>query len=277
MTTGILYGCVILHTFRTVFAQEPYTPIEFTREYIPFTFPFSDLEKLDKGNHFGPFSEKVENVFDYWMGGIGVESSKLSAPSRGVTISGMRVGDNISDSVANLTHKIIYSLLTINSDSTDEDKSLPYLDLVYSKVSKNLQGRWCATFDISSSKSKFVIMSKDVPLYLFTFSDDEATYLMWTNEESLRQRMREHYGEQFYYYNLGTLKNGTLVLQSYYLRRIYQKWRKNLKDKLKIMNALEEYISKKTITDTSVQNHITENSRDVIVNSSVSNINNRSE
>jgi hypothetical protein len=231
--SGILYGCVVLHTVRD--------------SYTPVTFPFTELPKVEKGNHFGPLREDLELPFDYWLGGSGLEVSKLSAPSRGVTIGGMRVGEHSED---NLTHKIIYNLLTINSDSTADDRTLPYLDLVYSKVSKNIKGRLYATFDINSSKSKFVIMSKEIPVYLFTFSDDEAAYLIWSNEESLRHRMRQLYGEDFYYYNLGTLLNGTLVLQSYYLRKIYQKWRKLLRDRLKIMNALEEYINKKTLRDT---------------------------
>lgn len=232
--TGILYGCVALHSYREQVVVSP------------LTFPFIDLNKLEIGNHFGEKNSAEEKPFDYWLGGTELEVSKLSAPSRGVTIGGMRVGDVSAENVA---HKIIYSLLTINSDSTEEDKNLPYLDLVYAKISKNLQGKMYATFDICSSKSKFVIMSKDIPVYLFTFSDEEATYLMWSNEVTLRQRMREFYGEAFYYYNLGTLLNGTLVLQSYYLRRIYQKWRKLLRDRLKIMNALEEYVYKKTIRD----------------------------
>ena len=230
--TGSLYGCVVLYTNRLGSSV--------------LTFPFSELENIESGNHFGYYNQGLENQFDYWLGGVGVETAKLSAPSRGVTIGGMRIGD---PSESNLAHKIIYSLLTINSDSTEDDKNLPYLDLVYSKISKNLTGKMYACFDISSSKSKFVIMSKDIPVYLFTCSDEEATYLVWSNEETLRKRMREHYGESFYYYNLGTLVNGTLVLQSYYLRKIYQKWRKLLRDRLKIMNALEEYITKKTLKD----------------------------
>jgi len=139
--------------------------------------------------------------------------------------------------------------LTINADATEEDKNLPYLDLVYAKVSTTLTGRMYAVFDVTSSKSKFVLMSKDIPVYLFTASNEDVTYLFWSNEESLRHRMREHYGDLFYYYNLGTLVNGTLVLQSYYLRKLYQKWRRLLRDHLKIMNALEEYVTKKTIRD----------------------------
>ena len=231
-TTGTLYGCVVLHTSR----EGP----------SPVTFPFGEVTKVDYGNHFGRFDPGSENSFDYWLGGTDIEMAKLSAPSRGVTIGGMRVGEPTE---VNLTHKIIYSLLTINSDSSEEDKNLPYLDLVYAKVSKDLGVKMYACFDIVSSKSKFVIMSKDIPVYLFTFSDEEATYLMWSNEESLRHRMREQYGERFFYYNLLTLTNGTLVLQSFYLRRLYQKWRKLLRDRLKIMNALEEYISKKTLKD----------------------------
>lgn len=232
-TTGLLYGCVVLHTAR-------YGP-------SPVEFPFNTLTNVEHGNHFGRFTQEAETVFDYWLGGSSLETVKLSAPSRGVTIGGMRVGDSSVES--NLTHKIIYSLLTINADSSDEDKNRSYLDLVYSKVSKDLGAKMYACFDITSSKSKFVIMSKDLPVYLFTFSDDDATYLMWSNEASLKERMKEFYGERFFYYSFNTLTSGTLVLQSYYLHRLYQKWRKLLRDKLKIMNALEEYITKKTIKD----------------------------
>lgn len=237
--TGLLYGCVVLHSYRG----------EASSTVSPVTFPFVHMDKIEIGNHFGEKVSDEEKPFDYFLGCIDAETSKLSAPSRGVTIGGMRVGDESED---NLTHKIIYNLLTINSTSTEEDKNLPYLDLVYAKISKNAKGRMFATFDILSSKSKFVIMSKGVPVYMFTFSDEHATYFMWSNEETLRQRMRDFYGNQFYYYDLGVLIDGTLVIQSYYVRKLYQKWRKNLRDRLMVMNALEEYINKKTLKDADI-------------------------
>lgn len=232
--TDSMYGCLCLSALDK-------TPI--------IDFPFDSLAKIEKGNHLRHYSESTQQEFDYVIGGgstlVEPEYAKLSNVSRGITISGFRIGDHTEE---NPTKQIIYRLLTLNTDNTEDERDLPYLDLVYSKISKALSGRFFSIFDIRSSRSKFVIISKNIPVYMFVACNDTCMYLFWSNEETLRHRMRENYGNAFFYYTLTPMVNGTLVIQSLYLRRWLAKWRLSLHTDLKVLNVLDEYLVKKTIS-----------------------------
>jgi hypothetical protein len=235
LETDALYGYLCLSSYRS--------------EESPLKFPFHDLLRTYSGNHVSDYDSFREGPFDYCFGGgtkVEPEFAKLSNTTRGVTISGMRVGD-VSDE--NQTKHIIYNLLTLNTNSTEEDKDTPYLNLVYSKISKSLTGRFFAAFEVTSTRSKFVLISRAIPVYMFVACDDKATYLIWSNEETLRERMREVYQNQFFYYPLRPLTNGTLVIQSFYLKRLIKKWRASLHSDLRVMNVLDEYLRKRTLAN----------------------------
>jgi hypothetical protein len=248
--TGLLYGCVNLQTYRGGKASAS-----------ALVFPFNDLKNAERGNHLSAYDADNEKIYDYVLGGVDIDRAKLSATSRGVTIAGVQVSATASptegvpdtgSSSSSSVKQTIYKLLAVNSDITEDEKSLPYLDLVWAKVSSTLSGKFLATFDVNSDRSKLVIISRDVPVYMFLAFDDCGTYLVWSNEISLRQRMRDHYGDSFYYYPLGNMVNGTLVLQAYYLNQNWRKWRKNLRERIKVFNAFEEYINKKIRLDDSL-------------------------
>jgi hypothetical protein len=81
------------------------------------------------------------------------------------------------------------------------------------------------------------------------FCDNESTYLLWSNEAGIEERMRAHYGERFYYYRMKPFLNGMCVIQSVYLKKKIGAWQHMLADKLKIMNALEVHLFKRLLTE----------------------------
>jgi hypothetical protein len=210
-------------------------------------FPFNELTELDKGIHIvGSYENDRQSPFDFWVGGREAEHSNMFVPQRGLSLSGFRAGEQTED---NLTKRTIQQLLALNSNPTEAERKMAYLDLAYGKVFSRLQERFFLTMEIMSSSPKFVLMTRDIPVYFLGFCDKESMYLMWSNEAGIEERMRAHYGERFYYYRMKPFLNGMCVIQSVYLKKKIIAWRHMLQDNLMIMNALEVHLFKRLITE----------------------------
>ena len=230
MSNGLIYGTIVLYA---------------DREDNPrLTLPFDNLSKVETGNHLNQsYDSSKVRAFDYAHGGTDVESAKLFVSTRSMMINGLRVGE---DGPNNMVHQTIQKLLAMNSGLAEEEEHLSFLELTYAKVFSKLEGRLFISLDIVSTQPKFVLMTRNIPVYFLGVCDEHAMHLVWSNEDSLEERMKIHYGERFFYYRMRPLLNGVCVLQSSFLRNKVVKWRQKLSDRLKIMNALETQISRRS-------------------------------
>lgn len=227
---GTIYGCLTLYNNGK--ASWP-------------SMPFNDLEVTEANNHFFSYESTKPKMNDYIHGGYKVETFKSFVSSRGIAVTGFRIGEEESVGVLKST---IHNLLAINSVSSPEEQSnSSYLELAYSKVFSKLSTRDCLFLDIVSSQPKFVIMTREIPVYFVAALNDDVAYLFWTNEETLPERIRLEYKERFYLYRFPFLINGLCILQTNFLSKRYKHWTNVFKDKLKVMNALESHISRRTI------------------------------
>jgi hypothetical protein len=234
ITTGTVLGCLVLQSPDAPTLERP-------------DFPFTELTELNKGNHIAEsFDNDRQAPFDFWLGGRDAEHSRMFVPQRGLALSGFRAGEQTQE---NLTKRTIQYLLALNSNPTEEERKMAYLDLAYGKVFNRLQERFFLTMEIMSSSPKFVLMTRDIPVHFLGICDNESTYLLWSNEAGLEERMRAHYGERFYYYRMKPFLNGMCVIQSVYLKKKISAWQHMLGDKLKIMNALEVHLFKRLLTE----------------------------
>jgi hypothetical protein len=237
ITTGTVLGCMALQTPEVPTLERP-------------DFPFSELTEVERGNHIaGSYETDRQMPFDYWIGGREAEHAKMFVPQRGLALSGFRAGEQTQE---NLTKRTIQYLLALNSNPTEEERKMAYLDLAYGKVFSKMQERFFLSMEIMSSSPKFVLMTRDIPVHFLGFCDNESTYLLWSNEAGIEERMRAHYGERFYYYRMKPFLNGMCVIQSVYLKKKISAWQHMLQDKLKIMNALEVHLFKRLLTEESI-------------------------
>ena len=227
---GVIYGCLTLQ------AQGP--PIDLSK-----LLPLAEMT-MDRSNHLSQYQPELSRSFDYVHGGLNVESHKSYVPTRGMTISGYRAG---VETETNLTKKVIQNLLTINSDNADQEQAT-FLDLAHNNLFLKTQGRFIMSLDISSQSSKFLLMSRDMQINLLAFCNHTNMYLMWTNEQNLEGRMQDVYGEEYYYYRVLPILNSTCLIQSQFLRNKFRKWLKVLKEPLKIFNALDSHLHRKSIS-----------------------------
>lgn len=232
-TGGTVLGCVVLQSI-----PEPKQP--------RIDFPFSDMEKIETGNHITSYDSTKLNPFDFWHGGRDAEKSKMFVSTRGLSLAGFRVGEQTED---NLTRRCIQHLLAINSNPTEDERNKPFLDMAFNKIFAKIPERFFLSLDITSSAPKFVLMTRDVPVYFTGFCDNEASYLLWTNEAGIEDRLREHYKERFYYYRMKPFTNGTCVIQSVYLKKKIESWQNQMTDKLKMMNALEVHLFRRLMSE----------------------------
>lgn len=235
---GVIYGCLSLQ------AQGP--PIDLSR-----LLPLADMQ-IDRSNHLSKYTPERAHSFDYLHGGIGTESHKSYVPTRGMTISGYRVGVESKD---NLTRKVIQNLLTMNSDNDVHEQST-FLGLAHNNIYLKTQGRFIMSLDLASpldgqasQRSKFLLMSRDMQLNMLAFCNSSHTnmYLMWTNEQNIENRMQSVYGEEYYYYRVFPILNSTCIIHSQYLMNKVKKWQRILRDPLKIFNALDSHLHRKSL------------------------------
>lgn len=236
--SGTVLGCIVLQT-----VDDPRQPV--------LDFPFTGMDKVETGNHITSYDSTRRSTFDFWHGGRDTEHAKLFVPSRGLALTGFRVGEQTED---NLTKRCIQYLLALNSNPTEEEKNKPFLDMAFKKIFSRVQERFFLSLDMTSSASKFVLLARDVPVYFTGFCDNESTYLLWSNEAGIEERLREHYKERFYYYRMRPFTNGVCVIQSMYLKKKVETWRTLLPDKLKFMNALEVHLFRRLMSEDGLVN-----------------------
>jgi hypothetical protein len=221
--TGGLYGYLVLDAHQA----------------HPFNFPMFPSDRMEIGNHQMLPSGGTLNNLDFLHGAHSTDFHKVYVPNRGTTISVFQVGDPSMTST-----QLVHSLLNIN-DSIDSEGAT-YLQVLHSKIFSPV-GRFCTSISVTSSQPKLALLSSDMPIYLCGFSSQEVLGITWSNDPGLIDRMREQNGTRLYYYRMPTLLNGTLLIQTRFLRSSIRRWTADRHDKLKLMNALESWLQRKTL------------------------------
>lgn len=188
------------------------------------------------------FDSAIAKPFDYWHGGHDIECLKQIVTARNTTFSGFKVKTASKESA--LT-KLVHSIVCMRQDLEDDLATSTFLNKLWFHVFPKLKDRVALSLDISSALSQFVLIARDSSIYLTSFGYQKSVYLMWSNEHSLEERMRDQLGDKVFYYRHLPLTNGVMVIQSQFLASKFSKWQTRLSD-LVTMNALDVFLQRKT-------------------------------
>lgn len=208
----------------------------------PLDLSFLEWTKLEQGNHISTFDSANPKPFDYWHGGHYADHIKQIVPARNTTFACFNIKTGRQE---NLMTRLTQNIMSMRQDMEDDLAESSFLDKLYFHVFPKLEGRLCMSLDITSALSQFVLLTRDTTLYLTSFGDLKSRYLMWSNDQTLEQRLRQQMGERFSYYRHLPLTNGVMVLQSQFLSSKFAKWQNKLSD-LVTMNALDGFLQRKT-------------------------------
>lgn len=207
------------------------------------TFPFEGMD-VRRGNHVSKYDAVEVRTFDFWHAGRHCASRDMVVAERGVTMHGHMLGVDSERELRNTMH----NLLTVNSGVRLEDRD-NMLETVTQHVLPKIINPAFISIEMQSSQPKFILFSRDAPIYLYVFCDESSYILMWTNDSNLESSMRKHYGNRFAVYRMNPIVNAVCVLHTYYLKKKFGRWKYELRDKLKVLNALEALISRRSKSD----------------------------
>lgn len=203
-------------------------------------------QHADRGNHIWPYDDRRPKSFDYVTVAKDAARSEVFVSTRHLQVRSYLIGEKADEA---LLRKVVHNLLAINSGSTEEEqRSNSYRDLAYSKVFQRIDSRALVSLTVTSSQPKFIVMTNNVPVHFFVAIGDDVTYLVWTNEVDLQLRFKERFNKAFYFFRLPTYTNGVCVIQSNFLEKRYTHWCRIMRDRLKVMNTLEEHLNRRWVT-----------------------------
>lgn len=212
--------------------------------FKPITYPFIGADTT-RGNHVKEYEPTAIHKFDYWHSTHEAHRSKLYVAERGISLDGCAVGHDSEAVMRSTLHQII----SVNSGVRMEDRD-NMLDTMTKFVLPSLKRPAFLSIDMVSSQSKFLLFSRDIPIHLNVFCDDSCWMLVWTNDAAVEERMQETYGQRFVVYRMKPIINSVCVLHTYYLKKKFNRWKFELRDRLKILNALEGMIVRRSKSDT---------------------------
>lgn len=129
-------------------------------------------------------------------------------------------------------------------DSTPD--SPPFAVNAKDNLLDKLDGSFSLTINNVSTHSTFLLLAKQVELYLFGVTCKEGSFLTWTNDGDFESRMRDRYGNDFWFYRFRPLTNGLIFFPTQrYCARWYQWSSAFNNDKLKTFAALEQAIRRR--------------------------------
>lgn len=221
--------------------------------FKPVTFPFdaesheTQVTHVETGNHI---KKKVLNEpvtlkeFDYWHTGVNAVVQESVIPERGIEIRGKIIGHEKETTLRQTIHRVI----NIN-DNLLQGERAAFLDSIGTSVLPLVKTPSLISLTIQSSQPKFVILSRDIPVYFYVFVDSHCEILIWSNEPDLNSRMHDIYKNRFAVYRMQPRCNCAVVLHTYFLKKRLGRWNHVISDKLKGLNALECQIDRKTKYD----------------------------
>jgi hypothetical protein len=210
-------------------------------------FPFSSLEKRTLGNRIKEYSEQKHSEFDYWHGGTGIDYARQHVPAKALTLEGCRVGIHADDEQESKTVRHLLRRLQapLPVQPTTQVTSFSFADKATVNLLNQLVDPTLVSISLEALNSRFLIVSRDVPVYFLGMCSDVSMYLLWSNDPDLDTRIRGHYDKRFYFYRMQPLVNQICVIQQRNLRKKLNTLMQSLPCRLKLMNALEQHISRR--------------------------------
>ncbi len=120
------------------------------------------------------------------------------------------------------------------------------LEMVTGAVMPNLVTPAFISLEVQSSQPKFLLFSREIPIHVNVFCDDTCMLLVWSNEGKIEQRMRENYGNRFVVYRMPPIINSACVVHTFYLKKKISRWKYEMRDNLRVLNALEAFIFRRS-------------------------------
>jgi hypothetical protein len=231
---GEIYGGLLLN-------------IQESGSFKPIEFPFEG-EHVARGNHVKSHSNMVLSNFDYWHADNNAERNTIYVAERGIGIDGRMVGHNTESMLRSTIHRV----LTVNNGIKPEDR-VNMLDTVTNTVFPTIQSPAFISLTIQSSQPKFILFSRDIPIHISVFCDEDSMVMVWTNEHDLDKRMREVYKDRFAVFRMQPIVNSVVVLQSFFLKKKLNRWKHEMRDRIRLLNALEAMIIRRSKSDADTQ------------------------
>lgn len=215
---SLLYGCLTLQSTHEFLLPIDGSSLDFRRG--------SHLVKASNSTIPGDFILAADKIIP-----------TAFVPSRNEKIDAVSVG-SVNHSLG--INYVVRLLLAINSEKND----LQFPELINERLYKNVTGRYLICISQAGPHSHFIFLVRNVPLYILGVTNDEQTFLLWSNEPDLEERLKREHGNKFYYYRFIPLTMGSLVLQTKFLCTRFRRWNAEMGDRLKIFSALERSIMK---------------------------------
>lgn len=210
----------------------------------PITFPF-DTADTKRGNHVREYDPTIVRKFNYWHSSSNAAKSEIFVTERNVAIDGRMVGQNAEQ----VLRRSLNHVATMNAGLRREERS-NMLEQTLNSVMPTLTTPAFISMEMASSQPKFLMFSREIPIYMNVFCDDACMLLMWSNEKHIEQRMREHYGNRFVVYRMPPIVNRVCVIHSYFLKKKINMWRYAARgNDLRVLNTLESFIFRRSKAD----------------------------
>ncbi len=212
----------------------------------PITFPFNEPDvNTKRGNQTREYSPTILNPFDFWHSSRGAAQNEMFVAERGIRVDGRMVGQNAEEVLRQAMHRTI----SMNAGLRREDRR-EMLEMTTSVVLPALSTPALISMEMHSSQPKFLILSRDIPIYVNVFCDEACMLLMWSNEKQIEGRMRDHYGNRFVVYRMPPLINSACVIHTFFLKKRVNRWKYEMRgDNLRVLNALESFIFRRSKHD----------------------------
>lgn len=192
----------------------------------------------------------------------------IESPSRNCVVSNYMVGsvtnseeissflDMVNPAQEEEGYAAVKLLMRLNSVRLEDGlEPKNYAELVKHRVLDRMTGKWSSCLCYLSDKTKFILSSKGIDIYIYVIHQGRNFILVWTNEETQFERIEksltDEQKENLFCYNMTPMvgKN-LLILTPLYLISKWHKWRQRSmeskrKDKYLVMLALlEKYLNR---------------------------------
>lgn len=209
----------------------------------PITFPF-DSPETKRGNQTLERTDvpmTIPHTFDFWHSSSNAAVEQLYVAERAIRVDGRMVGQKAHE----VLHKTMHHVIAMNAGLKREER-MDMLDMVTASVMPNLITPAFVSMEMQSSQPKFLLFSREIPIHVNVFCDETCMLLVWSNESRIEQRMRDHYGNRFVVYRMPPIINSVCVIHTYFLKKKISRWKYEMRDNLRVLNALESFIFRRS-------------------------------